>query len=74
MCIRDREGSKHTKFCIYHGETRLATTYLSRSYPELDVSLLARIAGQLAVSPAQLRQLLDCSMSQADYVRHVLGQ
>ncbi len=70
----EEEGSKHTKYRIYHGEMLLATTVLSRSYNEVDDTLLARIAGQLSVSPSQLRLLLACPMSQDDYVKHVLAQ
>ncbi len=68
------EGARHTKYFVYYGDTLLAPTVLSRSYPQLDDSLLARLARELYVSSPQLRLLLDCPWSYDEYVAHVLAK
>ncbi len=68
------EGSKHTKYRIYHGAMLLATTALPRSYPEIGEGLLSQISKDLYVSRNQLQLLLRCPMSLQDYVDHVLRE
>ena len=69
----EKEGSKHIKYRISNEGKLLATTALSRSYDEIDNSLLSSIGKQLFVDMEQLNSLLDCSFSRDDYVTHVSG-
>lgn len=68
------EGSKHTHYVVWHGGQKVAATILSRSYAELGDSLAGAIARQLHVNRGQLNLLIDCPMSRADYIAHVLGE
>jgi len=67
------EGGKHTQYVVRHEGQRVAITFLSRSYAEIDDSLASRIARQLNVSRRQLQFLIECPMSREDYIAHVLG-
>jgi hypothetical protein len=68
------EGTRHTKYRILaDDETLLATTQLSRSYTEIDNTLLGPIGRQLSVSIPQLRLLIDCTWTREQYIWHVLG-
>lgn len=69
----EREGAKHIKYRIAENGKLLATTALSRSYDEIDNSLLSAICKDLDVSKAQMNLLLQCPWSREDYVRHRLG-
>jgi hypothetical protein len=69
----EKEGSRHTRYRISHGNTLLATTVLSRSYSEIDNSLLSAIGKDLSVNREQMDLLLKCPWSRDDYVRHRLG-
>jgi hypothetical protein len=68
----EREGSKHTNFEILDGEVLVARTVLSRSYGEVDDSLLSQIARQLHVKRDQLNKLIECTWSRRDYLDYVL--
>lgn len=69
----EREGSKHIKYKISHGNKLLATTALSRSYDEIDNSLLSSICKDLFVNKEQMALLLECPWRREDYVQHRLG-
>jgi len=66
-------GSGHNKYLIIHEGTLVARTVLSRSYTEIDDSLLSAIARQLLINTNQLRHLMDCSLSREEYFAVVLG-
>lgn len=69
----ENEGAKHTKYLIVQGDTLVATTALSRSYAEIDNSLLRAICRQLSINQEQMDLLMQCPWSRDDYIRHVLG-
>jgi len=68
----EEQGTKHMKYNVVEGETLLGTTRLSRSYDEIDNSLLSAISKQLNVNSGQMARLLDCTWSREDYVQHCL--
>jgi hypothetical protein len=67
------EGSKHTQYVVWHEGQKIAFTILSRSYAEIDESLVSAIARQLHVNRRQLQLLIDCPWSRDTYITHVLG-
>lgn len=69
----EREGGKHIKYRISHDDELLATTALSRSYDEIDNSLLREICKDLFINREQMDGLLQCDMSREDYVQHRLN-
>jgi len=67
-----KEGTNHTKYFVQHEDTLLGSTVLSRSYREVDDSMLSAIAKQLHIKKPGLDKLLECHWYRDDYIRQVL--
>lgn len=66
------QGHRHTRYRIFNDTTLVATTILSRSYEEVDNSLMSSIARQLLIERKHLAALLDCTWQRQEYIEHVL--
>lgn len=68
------DGSNHVKYKIRYEGRLVANTVLSRSYAELSRGMESKIASQLHVSNQQFYELIRCTMSREEYIRHLLDQ
>ena len=67
-------GAKHDAYtCVVSGK-RIATARVSRGHKEISDSILRQIAKQLWITLAELKRLIDCSMTLDEYLERLRQQ
>ena len=71
--MRVDDKRDHRFYELFVGDQWVLQTKVSTgtSYRDLGDPLLAKIAGQLKVNKAQLRDLVNCPMEYDDYINHL---
>jgi thiamine monophosphate kinase len=65
----EEAGSKHEKYVLRVGNRKAAMTFFSRSHTDISDGLLSKIARQLGVDSKTLLEMVDCTVSNEDYLR-----
>lgn len=64
-------GSRHEALTLFLADRKAATARFSRAQTEIDDSILRLIARQLWVPLGYLKQMVACTKSREDYLRHL---
>jgi hypothetical protein len=67
-------GSKHEALALIVDERKVATTRFSRSWREIDDSMLRQIARELWVSSRELKQMCDCTIDRDGYLQKLRSE
>lgn len=64
----EESGKKHLHYKMVLGEKLIAVTHMSRTWKQ-DIAddMVAQMARQLYLSPAQLKKIVDCSWGLDEY-------
>ena len=65
----DVSGSKHEALSLIVDGRNVATTRFSRSWNDIDDSMLRQIARELWSKAQDLRQMCDCTISRDEYLQ-----
>lgn len=70
--MTERQGDHRFYEFLHQGELVAATKIsVGSSHNDLSANLVAQIAKQMRVNSRQLAELVDCSISKADYEAHL---
>lgn len=67
-------GSKHEALSLIVGGRKVATTRFSRSWQDIDDSILRLIARELWVTAKDLKQMCDCLISHEQYLQRLRNE
>lgn len=67
-------GSKHEALSLIVGGRQVATTRFSRSWRDVDDSMLQQIARALWVTSQELRRMCDCTISRDEYLSRLRNE
>ena len=64
-------GTNHEAVALIVGGRKVATTRFSRSWDEVDNSMLTQIAHQIWVDSKALKQMYECTMERDAYIERL---